>query len=518
MRNASQSPSAEFRLELNGISKSYGPTRALIDVHLALRPGRALALIGENGAGKSTLMKVISGAHSPDTGEMKLDGQVYRPRHPVEARRAGVAMIYQELNLAPHLNAIENITLGSEPHSKGWIHARQRRQLAENALEKLQYSDLPLDKPVSLLTIGQKQIIEIARALIHRPRVLILDEPTSSLTQVDAKKLFNALSQLRQDGVSILYISHFLEECRDICDDFAVLRDGRSVLSGGMAETDLTRILTAMVGRRMEEIYPRPPDSIGPVLLKLDQVKGISKPRSVSLELRAGEILGIAGLIGAGRTESLRCLFGLDHLESGSIAINDVGYSRPSPAQSLRRGLGLVSENRKEEGLLLNRSVADNLTLTRHAPVSKWGLISGKKHRQVTRDWIQRLQVKVENPDQLMCQLSGGNQQKIAIGRILFHGSQILLLDEPTRGIDVGSKAQIYQLIGGLAREGRAILFVSSYLPELLGVCHTIAVMNRGILTESRPTEQWDEHQLIAAAIQTTPPETFSSPSPGQSV
>jgi ribose transport system ATP-binding protein len=496
-------PVSTPRLELAGVTKSFGPTKALDGIDLKVMPGESLALIGENGAGKSTLMKVISGAHQPDSGNMFLDGRPFRPQHPVDARRAGVAMIYQELNLVPDLNAVENITLGSEPCSGGgWIQRRRRLELARNALGRLDYQALPLDVPVGALTIGQKQVIEIARALLHDPRVLILDEPTSSLTRHDTEKLFKALNSLKKSGVSIIYISHFLEECQEICDTCSILRDGQTVTSGRMEDFTLREITTSMVGRDIEDIYPHPPDSIGEPVLEVRSLAGQTKPREATFTLHRGEILGIAGLIGAGRTETLRTLFGMDLTSTGEVHAHGRNITGATPSQCLGAGIGMLSENRKEEGLLLNRSLADNLTMTLFDPVSTAGVISPSRQAGATRTWMDKLKVKARHPWQAISELSGGNQQKIAIGRILYHGSDILLLDEPTRGIDVGSKAQIYQLMVELAMAGKSIVFVSSYLPELLGVCHNIAVMNRGVLCETRPASEWSEHELISAAIQ----------------
>ena len=492
-----------IRLALKEVTKTFGATTALSGVNLSVRSGSSHALIGENGAGKSTLMKIISGAHNLDSGEMYLDGEAFLPKHPIDARKAGVAMIYQELNLVSDLDAIENITLGAEPARHGVLHLKKRRSIALQALEKLQYTSLPLGIPVAHLTIAQKQIIEIARALIHNPKILILDEPTSSLTKVDAEKLFQTLKKLKSQGVSIIYISHFLEECQEVCDDFTVLRDGATVDQGLMSERNLGQIMTAMVGRDISDIYPEPPDSLRSETLSVHQLKGEKKPKNVTFKIRKGEVFGIAGLVGAGRTECLRTIFGLDTKVSGDIFLEGKKNRVTSPHSSLANGMGLVSEDRKDEGLLLDQSLADNLTMTRFKPVSRWGLISNKLQNKETQHWIDKLQVKATHPQQSISQLSGGNQQKIAIGRILYHGAEILLLDEPTRGIDVGSKAQIYQLICDLAKEGKSVVFVSSYLPELLGICHTIGVMNRGNLSEIRPTDKWDEQSLIEAAIKT---------------
>ncbi len=489
------------RLRMTAVQKSFGATPALKNVSVTVEAGEVHALIGENGAGKSTLMKILSGAHRPDAGTVELDGETFVPRSPLHARRSGIAMIYQELTLAPHLSVEENILLGDEPNRFGWLNGLRSREIARQALAELRHDTIPLDVPVSSRTIAEQQIVEIARALVGQPKLLIMDEPTSSLTRVDTENLFAVIERLRDSGVSVIYISHFLEECQRIASRYTVLRDGESVETGDMASASLPQIIHAMVGREMSDIYPRTPHALGAPVLELRQLAGRPKPRSVSLTLRAGEILGLAGLIGAGRTETLRTCFGLDRVEGGAVMVRAKDETHASPTRRLASGIGLLSENRKEEGLMLDRSLADNLTLTRFGPVASGGFISSSRQMQTTRDWMSRLQVKAQDPGQPICELSGGNQQKIAIGRLLHHEASVLLLDEPPRGIDVGSKAQIYQLIGQLAAEGKAIIFVSSYLPELLGVCDSIGVMCRGVLSEVRPVNQWTEHAIIAAAI-----------------
>jgi ribose transport system ATP-binding protein len=483
------------------VRKHFGATRALQGVSFEVGPGEIHALIGENGAGKSTLMKILSGAHAPDGGRIELDGTPFRPTDPLHARRCGIAMIYQELTLAPDLSVEENILLGEEPSRFGWIDRSRRREMARAALAELHHENIPLDAPVGGRTIAEQQVVEIARALIRQPKVLIMDEPTSSLTRVDTENLFQSIRRLRERGVSIVYISHFLEECQRICDRYTVLRDGESVGTGAMASAGLSEIIRLMVGREINDIYPRTPHRIGKPVLELRSVEGRSKPRSATFTLREGEILGIAGLIGAGRTETLRACFGLDRVSSGAVVLNGVESTRATPSRRLAQGVGLLSEDRKSEGLMLNRSIADNLCLTRFAPVSSCGLISSNRLRQAAAGWMNRLNVRAEDPSQTVAELSGGNQQKVAIGRLLHHDAQVFLLDEPTRGIDVGSKSQIYTLMGELAANGKSVVFVSSYIPELLGVCDTIGVMCRGVLAEVRPAAEWNEHAIISAAI-----------------
>ncbi|HMO66824.1 MAG TPA: sugar ABC transporter ATP-binding protein, partial [Verrucomicrobiota bacterium] len=324
-----------LRLALHGIEKSFGATRALRGVSFSVAAGEVHALIGENGAGKSTLMKILSGAHRPDAGRVELDGAAYEPRDPLAARQAGVVMIYQELTLAPHLSVEENILLGQEPHRLGWLDRGRRRALAHAALRELEHDTIPLDAPSGSRSIGEQQIIEIARALVAEPRVLILDEPTSSLAHGDVERLFAAIRRLSGRGVAVIYISHFLEECRRLCDRFTVLRDGESVGSGPMAAADAAQLVHLMVGRAVTEIYPRTPRQIGAPVYELRGVAGRVQPRGVSLSLRAGEVLGVAGLIGAGRTETLRAAFGLDRLAAGAVAVCGQELHQPTPRGSL---------------------------------------------------------------------------------------------------------------------------------------------------------------------------------------
>jgi len=331
--------------------------------------------------------------------------------------------------------------------------------------------------------------------------VLVLDEPTSSLTQRDAEVLFAVVRRLRERGVGVIYISHFLEECQAVCDRYTVLRDGESVGSGRMCDADLGAIIRMMVGRDVREIYPRIPHSLGRPVLEVKRIRGRTRPSSVSFTLHEGEIFGIAGLVGAGRTETLRAIFGLDEIHGGEVWLDGSRAARWTPSDRLADGMGLLSEDRKAEGLLLGRSIADNLTLTRLGTVSRFGFVSGARQSEVAREWMLRLDVRARGPGQAVGDLSGGNQQKVAVGRLLHHEARVLLLDEPTRGIDVGSKAQIYRLMGELAAQSRAVVFVSSYLPELMGVCDTIGVMCRGRLVEVRPVDQWTEHAIMAAAV-----------------
>jgi ribose transport system ATP-binding protein len=495
---------ADSRLRLTGIRKSFGATCALKNVSLTVAPGEVHALIGENGAGKSTLMKILSGAHAADAGTMELGGAPYLPANPHDARRKGVAMIYQELNLALHLSAQENILLGAESARFGWVDGRASRTRARAALALLGHEGLDLTRPAGTFSIAEQQIIEVARALLQQPQVLIMDEPTSSLTQADTEILFATIGRLRAAGVSVIYISHFLEECGRIADRYTVLKDGETVGSGAMAGVSLDHLVTLMTGREVKDLYPRSAHTPGAVVLEVKAAGGAPRFKRASLQLRAGEIFGLAGLIGAGRTELLRTLFGLDALDAGEVCLVGAPAGRTSPRARWTQGVGFLSENRKEEGLMLNQSLADNLTLTKLPAFGRLGWVSRRRQQQTAQRWIGGLDVKCRDAAQPVGELSGGNQQKIALARLLEHPARIFLLDEPTRGIDVGSKAQIYRLVGELAVAGKAVVIVSSYLPELLGLCDTIGVMCRGELAAVRPRPDWNESDIMRVATGST--------------
>jgi ribose transport system ATP-binding protein len=493
-------PAAPPVLRMSGVSKSFGATRALDDVTFELRRGEVHALIGENGAGKSTMMKILSGAIAPDAGRMEIDGRPYAPAGPLDGIRGGVSMIYQELTLAPHLTVEENIMLGREVHAAGWLDREAMGRKVREALELVRHPEISPDVPVGRLSVGAKQIVEIARALLNKSRILVMDEPTSSLSQEDSQRLFEIIRGLKDQDVSVVYISHFLEEVQRVADSYTVLRDGRSVGSGRMEGTSLEDIIQLMVGQKFTQLFPRVEHAVGDAVMSLDRLKGTAMTAPISLALSKGEILGVAGLIGSGRTELLRTVFGLDEAEGGVAVVSGAELAGGTPWTRIRRGLGLLSEDRQGEGLALSLSVADNMTLSDLAPYRQRGLLRPARQRRAVSDWIGKLKIKAKGPAQTVGDLSGGNQQKVALARLLHQRASILLLDEPTRGIDVVSKSQIYEWIGDLAREGKAVLFVSSYLPELLGICDRIAVFHRGVLVESRPTSEWDVAELMAAA------------------
>ncbi len=479
-------------VEMRGISKSFGATPALRGVDLTVQPGSVCALVGQNGAGKSTLMAILSGALRPDAGAMALDGRSFAPRDPLEARRAGIASIHQELSLAPDLSVMENITLGMEPARLGIVRWRATREIAARALAELGHPDIAPERRLDSLSIGARQIVEIARAVASGCRVLVLDEPTSSLDRQDVERLFALIRRLRAQRHAVIYISHFLEEVTTIADRIVVLRDGRNAGESG-AGAEHAAIAAMMVGRAVADLYPRSPRTRGEPLLTVDL------PDGAGFTLHRGEIVGIAGLVGAGRTRLLRTIFGLDRAPGRATT------TTASPGDRWRAGIGYVSEDRAQEGLALGLSIADNVTLTRLEPFGPAGTVARRPQRETTAHWLARLDVARAAPTQPVAQLSGGNQQKLALARLLHHDVDLLILDEPTRGIDVGSKAEIYALLDRLVsdtgtRGAKGALVVSSYLPELLGVCDRVAVMCRGRLGPFRAASGWTEHELVLAA------------------
>jgi ribose transport system ATP-binding protein len=492
------------RFEMRGMRKAFGATVAVDGVDLSVAPGEVCALVGQNGAGKSTLMAILAGALQPDAGAMTLDNAPYRPTHPLDARRAGVGMIYQELSLAPHLSVAENILLGMEPTRFGFVRRDRMHSIARTVLSELGHPDIPVDRPVSALSPAGQQLVEIARSRAVGCRVLVLDEPTSSLGRADVRRLFALIADLKRRGHAIVYISHFIEELKDVADRIVVLRDGRIAGAGPAAGLEASTIVSMMVGRPVDDLYPRSPRARGDAVLELSNVG----EGGASLVLHSGEILGIAGLLGAGRTRLLRSIFGLEPVRSSRVTFR--GFpGEAGPHRRWDQGMGFLSEDRKEEGLASGLSIADNLTLSRLQRLGPGPFVLPRRQQSVAARWIDRLEIKCRDARQTVGELSGGNQQKVALARLLYHDVEVFLLDEPTRGIDVASKAQIYQLIDSLVSErtagapSRAVLIVSSYLPELLGLCDRIAVMCRGRLGRARPVDEWTEHDLMLEATGT---------------
>jgi ribose transport system ATP-binding protein len=491
-------------LEVAGVAKRFGATKALDGVDLTVHPSSVHAIIGENGAGKSTLMGILSGALRPDRGEMRMAGSVYAPTSPLEGRRKGVTLIHQELSLCPHLSVAENIRLGAEPSRWGWVDREEQRRSALALLEQFSHPDIDPDRRVGELPLAAQQVVEICRALVADARIVLMDEPTSSFQRQDIDRLFTLIRGLAMRGISVIYISHFLEEVREIADEYTVLRDGRSVDHGSLGSTRNDHLITKMVGRPMATLYPeRPVRQAGDVLLTVEDLRAPPGLTHASFALRRGEILGIAGLVGSGRSELLRALFGMEKNVSGRLTMRGraIGVG-VQPAERLRQGFGYLSEDRKGEGLALPLSIADNLTATRLSAFSRgWGWLDLARQHEAALRWMDALRVRGRSPVQPVRLLSGGNQQKVAIGRMLHQDAELLLLDEPTRGVDIGSKAQVYETISRCAGEGKAVLMVSSHLPELFELCDRLAVMSRGRLSAARPIASWTPEEVMATAI-----------------
>ena len=500
-------------LTLSNISKRFGPSVALDGVNLSLQAGEVHALIGENGAGKSTLMNVLAGLVPADSGTMEVGGAPYSPSSPLDARSRGIALIHQELSLFPHLSVAENIMMGIEPSRAGVVDSRRLRERTAEVLTTFHHAEITPEARVANLSIAARQIVEICRAIAARARIILMDEPTSSLQRDDVAHLFSVIRKFAAQGITVVYISHFLEEVREIADNFTVLRDGRSVAGGMINSVTDDELIAHMVGRPVETLFPRRRKTERSEAI-LD-VRDFSAPPAIkhaSFQLRRGEIFGIAGLMGSGRTELIRSLFGIDPSASGAIEVNgNIVEPRTTTARRLAKGFSYLSEDRKGEGLALALSIGDNVTMTRFKSCSQFGWLNLARQRAQTKTLVQSLSVKARNPDQPVATLSGGNQQKIALARLLHQDADILLLDEPTRGIDIGSKAVVYQTIAECAEKGKAVLMVSSYLPELFGMCDRLAVMTRGSLSQTRPIDEWTPESVMQAAIGGSEPRALAT-------
>ena len=490
-------------LSVAGLSKSFAATKALSNVQLTLRAGEVHALLGENGAGKSTLLKILAGTQSADGGSLQLAGRRYAPSGPEQAQALGVAFVSQEPALCPDLSVAENILLGALPGRFGLVDRAEQRRRAGLSLARVLPEGAPLpdlDQRAGDLGQGDRQLVCLARALAQAEcKILILDEPTSTLNSSEAERLFSVVRELTKSGIAVLYVSHFLEEVERIADRYTVLRDGQFVHSGALAATTRSELVKLMAGRDVQELFPRSARTPGEVVLDLLELSGEKLPISASLSLRKGEVLGVAGLLGAGRSELLRAIFGLDRVKSGQLRVKGV-LGPASPARRLAAGVDLLSEDRKGEGLAEGLSLGDNITLSKLESLGSFGFVRPKRRLAIARSYLDRLGVRARGPEQLARDLSGGNQQKLCFARLLHHGSDVLLLDEPTRGVDVGSRADLYRIIDELAARGNAVLMISSYLPELLGVCDRISVMVRGKLGRARPASELSEHDLLLEA------------------
>lgn len=489
-------------LSIRGVGKTYAQP-VLAEIDLQLFGGEVLALTGENGAGKSTLSKIVGGLERPGAGSLELLGRPYAPGSRREAEALGVRMVMQELNLLPTLSVAENLFLHDLPRCAGWIDRRRLRAAAREAMAQVGLEAIDPDTLVGDLGIGHQQMVEIARNLIGDCRLLILDEPTAMLTAREVDMLFEQVERLRERGVAIVCISHRLEELARISQRIAVLRDGRLVCVEPIERYDADQLVTLMVGRELGERFDLGPRQTGAPLLRVERLSRRGKVHEVSFEVRAGEIFGISGLIGSGRTELLRLIYGADRADGGQVLLGDPPQrlSLRSPADSVRQGVALITEDRKGEGLLLDQSISANLALGNLPALARHGVIDRRREEALARRQVEALRVRCADTAQAVGELSGGNQQKVVIGRWLERDCQVLLFDEPTRGIDVGAKFDIYALLAELTRRGKALVVVSSDLRELMLICDRIGVLSAGRMVDTFERDAWTQDALLAAAF-----------------
>ncbi|HVW50291.1 MAG TPA: sugar ABC transporter ATP-binding protein [Trinickia sp.] len=494
------SPSAP-RLALRGASKSFGLVRALVDGNLVLLPGQVHALLGENGAGKSTLVKILAGAHTPDAGELQIDGVARRFVSPADARNAGIAVIYQEPTLFFDLSIAENIFMGRQPVDRfGRIDYDAMHREVANLLASLGV-DLKPQQLVRGLSIADQQVIEIAKALSLNASVLIMDEPTAALSLPEVERLFAIVRALRDRGAAILFITHRLEEVFALAQHVTIMRDGAKVFDAPTAEMTTAKIVAKMVGRDLDTFYPKPQIEPGEVKLSVRGLTRIGVFKDVSFDVRAGEIVALAGLVGAGRSEVARAIFGIDRLDGGEVRVAGRRIALGRPDLAVAAGLAMVPEDRREQGLALELSIARNASMTVLGRLTRFGLISRQREVSLARDWGARLRLKANDLDAPVATLSGGNQQKVVLGKWLATGPQVLIVDEPTRGIDVGAKAEVYAALSDLVSGGVAVLMISSELPEVIGMADRVLVMHEGRISAEIARAEASEERIMSAAL-----------------
>jgi ribose transport system ATP-binding protein len=488
---------------MEGIVKNFPGVRALDQVNFDLRKGEIHVLVGENGAGKSTLVKILAGVLSMDSGTVKVDDAPVSITDPGRAQELGIGIVFQESNLSPYLTVAQNIYVKHEPFRFGFIvNVKEEMRRAQELLKSLSI-DVDAGELVANLSLGKQQLVAFARALSFNPRVVILDEPTSSLTNQETNLMFTALKKLKDQGVGIIYISHRLDELFQIGDRITVLRDGKKIDTLEIQQTEMPSIIRMMVGRDISEMYPKDPTEVGEVAFQLENVtrKGICQ--NVSLNVRKGEVVGLFGLIGAGRTEVMRLAFGLDAMDHGAVYLGGEKIEHPSPSRSVDLGIGFSPEDRKKEGLCLALSVKENIERASLNRLFGSGFVSNKKEKEVALHFIRELSIATPSEDRLTLYLSGGTQQKVVLAQWLCAGSSVLILDEPTRGIDVGTKVEIYRIINQLAKKGTAVLVISSELPEIMGISDRIYIMCRGEITGELCRSEATPEKIAACAFGT---------------
>lgn len=487
-------------LDIQGLTKRFPGVTALDNIDLEIRRGETHILLGENGAGKSTLVKILSGVYHADSGSITYNGTPYEPATTRGAIQAGIRLIHQEFNLLSYLSVAENILFERLPSRFGLVDYRALYQRAQALLDEVGL-DLSPRTPVERLSVAQMQMVEIARALSSESKLLVLDEPTASLTSRETTRLFDIIQRLKARGVTIIYISHRLGEIYEIGDRFTVLRNGQKVATEPLEGVEVEDIVKLMVGRDLAQAYPFR-DDVEPSaeLLRVEDLKPESAAYSVSFSVRAGEMLGIAGLVGSGRSEIVRAIFGADPKSQGTLWLDGKSVHVTHPKEAVKHGISLLTENRKEEGLVLDMPVYANITLTHLAAIARGGLLQNEPEKEASKRLVTELDIRTPTINQHVRNLSGGNQQKVVLAKWLFRNAKVLMVDEPTRGIDVGAKFEIYELLWNLAAAGKAIIIVSSDLPELMGLCHRILVMSKGKLAGELERSQFDQERILSLA------------------
>lgn len=486
-------------LEFQHISKSFIGVKALSDISFKVQKGEVHALLGENGAGKSTLMKILSGAYTKDEGKIIFEGKEVQARNAKESEKLGISIIYQELNLIPELSVAENIYLARQPVKKGIIDWKGMNRAAEEMLESIDMRIPPRTK-VASLSVAQRQMVEIAKAISINAKLVIMDEPTSALTDSETQKLFHVIRSLKSRGITVIYISHRMEEIFEICDSFTILRDGRFISTGAIRDVSSDKIIEDLVGRPLTQVFPEKHNRIGDVILEARDISNGREVKGVSFDLKEGEILGFAGLVGAGRTETLKALFGADRHAKGQVRLYGKEVKIRSPKDAIRQGIGFLPEDRKKEGLVTELSVVDNVVMAKPENAISKGIFSAGRAREICSRYIRELMIKTPSETQKAKYLSGGNQQKVVLAKWLNCEPGIIILDEPTRGIDINAKMEIYNIIVRLAEEGRSIILISSEMQEIIGLCDRVNIMFEGRISGQLSREELTQEEIMKYA------------------
>ena len=491
-----------YKLEMNNITKSFAGVKALVDVTFKVKKGEVHALIGENGAGKSTLMKILSGAYRKDAGEIFIDGISAKINEPKDAKDLGIAVIYQEFMLAPDLTVAENIYIDELSGGKMIINWKQLKAKAKAQLDKLGFSNIDPGARVGNLSIASQQVVEICKSLTRNAKILVLDEPTAVLTFAEIEKLFDVINKLKAEGTSIIYISHRLEEVFRLSDNITVLKDGTYVDTVPTNSIDKDKLIKMMVGRDLTQLFPEREAKIGKEVLRVENLNAGKCVKNICFNIRAGEVLGFSGLVGAGRTETMRAIFGVDKKDSGEITYFGERKDFKNPTDSINNGFGLLPEDRKKQGLLLEQSIRINTTIASlHKFTNSLGIINQKKERKYVTELLASISTKYSSTEDFVNSLSGGNQQKISLGKWVAAGCKCIVFDEPTRGVDIGAKIEIYKIINTLAESGVAVILISSEMLEIIGMCDRVLVMRQGSIVGELEKDEIEENNLIRYAI-----------------